>query len=253
MGIVESTGKIALTVHTGSRNFGKQVCDYHQNKAWMQIQQKKTVDKINYIQKLKYDGISGKELAYKITQYTAKFQTDGITKNDAFLTGKDMYEYMYDMVIAQTYASWNRKTIITNILKLFNEYEYKNIEYIESVHNYIDMDDFVIRKGSIRSYTGEKMIIPFNSHDGILICEGKSNEEWNNSAPHGAGRLLSRSEANRTLTDDDVKNAMVGVFASETPTDESPLCYKSADFIENAIKPTAEVINRIKPIINFKA
>ena len=118
---------------------------------------------------------------------------------------------------------------------------------------FIDFRDFIIRKGAIRSYKGEKMLIPFNPRDGILICEGKSNPAWNYSSPHGCGRIMSRSQANKVLTDEQVNNAMEGVFASNKPKDESPLAYKSAALIESCIGETVTILNRIKPIMNMKA
>lgn len=248
--------KLCITIHTGSRNFGKQVCEYHQNKAWDIVQFKKCEAKEHYIATLKESmangDITGKQMGELIKEYDAENQVQGISKSDAFLEGEDMYEYLYDMVVAQTYASWNRKMINRKIMGLF-EGTAVTVNTIESVHNFIDFKDFFIRKGAIRSYVDEQMIIPFNSRDGILICEGKSNKLFNYSAPHGAGRLMARGEANRTLADEDVKAAMEGVFATQTPKDESPLCYKPAAFIEEAIAPTATIIDRLKPIINFKA
>jgi RNA-splicing ligase RtcB len=256
VGQSEKTGKMAITVHTGSRNFGKQVCDYHQNKAWAIIEDTKKNKKKEYVDGLVADMEDGElspaDMPMAIREFDRVHQVSGITKVDAFLEGADMYEYLFDMVIAQTYASWNRKVIMEKIIALFEQPDIV-VDKIESIHNFIDFNDFVVRKGAIRSYKGEDMIIPFNSRDGILICRGKSNADWNCSAPHGAGRVKARGVASREISKELAAEVMSGVFATETPADESPLCYKKAEFIEGAIAPTADIIDRIKPIINFKA
>lgn len=252
LGIVESTEKLAITVHTGSRNLGKLVCDFHQDKAHQILELDRSFRKHNYIDQLKQSGVSGEELGRKIKEYDKDNPIKNISKHEAFLYGLNVYDYLFDMVVAQTYAKWNRKEIILNILEILG-LGIDDVETVESVHNFIDFEDFTIRKGAIRSYNCEKMVIPFNSRDGILICEGKSNKEWNYSAPHGSGRTKSRKKAKQEISKELASEVMSGVFATETPQDESPLCYKDASFIEDAIGPTATIINRIKPLINFKA
>ena len=198
-----------ITIHSGSRNFGNQVCRYH-----------------------------------------AK-----IAKNseDCYLQDKEMFDYLIDMVIAQYYAKINRETILKIIKDLLNiEIE----DTFSSVHNFIDFEDFIIRKGAIRSYEGEKMIIPFNMRDGILICEGKSNEDWNFSAPHGAGRVLSRMQAKKQIDMKDFIDSMKGIYSSsvcKNTLDESPMAYKNTKDIEKLIEPTVKVVDRLKPILNIKA
>ena len=249
-----SDGKLWITIHCGSRNFGKQVCDFHQNKAWENILDAKVNGKQEYIQSLKDKIVEGSflrsDLEEAITEYDRTFDFNGITKQNAYLMGTDMYEYLFDMVVAQTYADWNRK-IIQYAINIFVYAEV--LETINTTHNYINFKDFIIRKGAIDAYSGDKVIIPFNPVDGILICEGKSNPDWNYSAPHGAGRIMSRTQANKEITPERAKEVMQGVYASETPVDESPLCYKDASMIETAIDPTATIIDRLKPILNFKA
>ena len=127
------------------------------------------------------------------------------------------------------------------------------IDIIETIHNFIDPKDNIIRKGAIRSYIGERMIIPFNPVVGLLICEGKSNPEWNYSAPHGAGRIMSRSEAKKNITDVMAKESMEGVFSTLIPVDENPLVYKDPIIIEKCIEPTATILDRVIPIHNMKA
>lgn len=165
------------------------------------------------------------------------------------------------MKFASWYANLNRISIFKSILESINDKELitKNnlgkIQTIETVHNYIDFKDNIIRKGAIRSYVNELMIIPFNMRDGILICEGKSNPDWNYSAPHGAGRVFSRSKAKELLSLDLFKEEMKDIFSTsvnKNTLDESPMAYKDSKIIEKAIEPTAKIIDRIKPIHNMK-
>lgn len=174
-------------------------------------------------------------------------------KNElSYLTGNDMFEYLIDLIIAQTYAFVNRMVMMKKILNALNINPVG--EPITSIHNYISTRDFIIRKGAISSYANEKMIIPFNMEDGILICKGKSNAEWNYSAPHGAGRIGSRRWANENLSNTDAQERMKekGIYFSKLPTDELKGAYKDPKIIEDSIEPTAEIIDRIKPIIACK-
>jgi RNA-splicing ligase RtcB len=123
------------------------------------------------------------------------------------------------------------------------------------VHNFIDFRDFIVRKGAIRSYTGEEMIIPFNMHDGLLFCKGKSNSEWNYSAPHGAGRVYSRAKAKQIIDVEKFKDSMKDIYSTSVgfnTLDEAPEAYKNSKMIEEAIEPTAEIIMRVKPVMNMK-
>jgi len=167
------------------------------------------------------------------------------------LEGDNMFGYLRDMLFAQCYAEVNRGYMVNTICDLL---DLEKQEDISSVHNFIDFNDFIIRKGAIRSYSDEKMIIPFNMEDGILICMGKSNPDWNFSAPHGAGRLGSRRWAKETLNLDDAKHRMEknNIFFSTLPKDELKGAYKDPSIIESAIEPTAIIIDRLKPIIAMK-
>ena len=244
-----------ITVHTGSRNFGKVVCEYHQT-----IAEKRFKEKQLGPLKAEIDNITKtaekKDIEMLIKQARAKYgiNFDGNFKGLEYLEGADAMAYFIDMIFAQMYAKVNRAEIMNIILKhsLLNKYSHM---VIETVHNFIDFNDFIIRKGAIRSYIGEPMIIPFNMRDGILVCEGKSNIEWNCSAPHGAGRLMSRSKAKKEIAFEDFKNSMVGIYSTsvvESTLDESPFAYKDSNMIENAIIDTATIIDRIKPILNIK-
>ena len=162
-----------------------------------------------------------------------------------------MFDYLIDMLIAQYYAKINRETILKIVKDLLNIED-----TFSSVHNFIDFEDFIIRKGAIRSYNGEKMIIPFNMRDGILVCKGKSNEDWNFSAPHGAGRVLSRAQARNQLDMKEFADSMKGIYSScvcKNTLDESPMAYKNPQKIEKLIEPTVKVIDRLKPVLNIKS
>ena len=165
-----------------------------------------------------------------------------------YLEKEAMFDYCIDMVIAQYYAKVNRETILKIISKKLNILVENSFQ---SVHNFIDFEDFIIRKGAIRSYKNEKMIIPFNMRDGILIYEGKSNEDWNCSAPHGAGRVLSRTDAKNMIDMNDFIDSMKGIYSSSIckhTLDEAPQAYKDSKRIEELIEPTANIIDRLKPV-----
>ena len=156
------------------------------------------------------------------------------------------------MIFSQVYAEVNRKHILKIVYDILG---LQPVDSIESVHNYIDFRDFIIRKGAIRSYEGERFILPFNMRDGILICTGRSAPDWNFSAPHGAGRLMGRSHAKKTLSLEEFKTQMQGIYSTSVgpgTLDESPMAYKDSRVIEEAIGPTAAVIGRIKPVLSMK-
>lgn len=249
-----NNGDIWITIHCGSRNFGKELCDFHQNKAKKLIADKRNFnlkDKIEEIRKISVPT----EIEANIKQAKKDLGLDFTDINIngmEFLEGQDAMNYFLDMVFTQVYAKFNRQRISENILKVLGS-DVK--ETIECTHNYINFDDMIIRKGSISSYVGEKMIIPFNMADGLLICEGKSNADWNFSAPHGAGRLMSRGDASRKVDLEKFKFRMKGVVSTsvcKSTLDESPQAYKDPKMIEAAIAPTCTIIDRVKPILNLK-
>jgi len=192
-----------------------------------------------------------RQFGLKICNYWQKKAGKGSL---AYLTGDDMFGYLSDMVVAQTYAQENRHLMVHAILDSCN-IGWENVkQVIHTNHNFIDFSDFIIRKGAIRSYVGELMIIPFNMEDGILICSGRSNPEWNYSAPHGAGRVGSRKWAKQNLDLEGTKHRMEkkGIYFSTLPKDELKGAYKDPEIIEKAIEPTAMIVDRIKPIIAMK-
>jgi RNA-splicing ligase RtcB len=184
-----------------------------------------------------------KELKYK--------HNKGISKE--YLRGDLMKSYLIDMAVAQMYAKINRQTMLNNMCKILG---FGIVETIESVHNYISPTDLMIRKGAISAHTNELCIIPFNMKDGLLVCKGKGNNDWNNSAPHGAGRVFSRSAAKANISMKDYRASMREVYSSSinlSTLDEAPQAYKSPKLIELLIAPTVKILHRIKPVLNIKA
>ena len=192
-----------------------------------------------------------RQFGLKICQYWQRKAGKGAL---AYLTGDDMFGYLSDMVFTQLYAELNRIAMAHHVLSAVGMNITNVEEQIQTNHNFIDFSDFIIRKGAIRSYKNEKMIIPFNMEDGILICMGKSNPEWNFSAPHGAGRVGSRKWAKQNLNVDEARHRMEqnNIYCSALPKDELKGAYKDSKIIEAAIEPTAEIIDRLKPVIAMK-
>lgn len=206
-----------LIIHSGSRNFGKKLAIHFQ------------------------------KLAIEQNCYR-----EGELKNLSFLTGKNADNYLYCAKVCNEYAQLNRLVIAYEILTNMG---WKSEEDFETIHNYIGQDN-IIRKGAISCYEGEKVLIPLNMADGSLICVGKGNTDWNNSAPHGAGRTLSRTQAKDQLTMKEYKKQMKNIFSScvsISTLDEAPMAYKNSAKIIQAIEPTAEIIDHLKPLYNFKA
>ena len=173
-----------------------------------------------------------------------------------YLSGALLSDYLTDMVIAQAYAKYNRKIIMDKIADIYRKMcKGKVTDVISSVHNYLDFTDMIIRKGAIRSYEGEQMVIPFNMRDGLAICEGKSNADWNCSAPHGAGRLMSRNKAKENISLEAFQEAMSGIYTTSVcpnTVDESPMAYKDTQKIISQIEPTCRTLYFMKPVINIK-
>jgi len=252
----DGEGNYWITIHTGSRNFGKCVCDYWQNIASKVIKHKKK-DLMNEAMLEIRQKYTGMEIKRQIRLKREELGlNDKVSVELQYLEGEHAAGYLFDMVFAQQYAKSNRQCIATTILDILGIIG--NSLYpdaIETVHNFIDFRDFTVRKGAIRAYTGERMIIPFNMRDGILFCEGKSNPEWNYSAPHGAGRLMSRAQAKKNIDLKTFESQMEGIYSTSVESgtlDEAPDAYKDAKVIEKAIEPTAKILFKVKPIMNMK-
>jgi tRNA-splicing ligase RtcB len=245
--INESTSKNKyITIHSGSRSFGRAICMYHQEK----IDSTRRFDYAEYKDRMKQATRKFKnpiDLKAAKDVYINEFNE---SKHAEYLEGSEAYQYYFDMIFAQNIAKLNRRVMLRIILKAFNiDYSEENV--IESIHNYIDFNDMIMRKGAIRSVIDEMCIVY-----GILICKGKSNKDWNLSAPHGAGRLLERHRASAQLKMSDFVASMKGVYSScinESTLDESPAAYKDPDMIKKALEPTADIVEELKPILNIKA
>lgn len=174
-------------------------------------------------------------------------------KELAYCEGELFYDYLHDISIIQKYASANRNSILQTIQ---NTMSFTCTQVFTTMHNYIDLSRMILRKGAVSAEKHEMIIIPMNMRDGSLICLGKGNSDWNYSAPHGAGRVMSRTKAKELISMDQYKQSMQGVYSTsvnENTLDESPFAYKNADEIKRLIEPTCEIIDVIKPIYNFKA
>ena len=177
-------------------------------------------------------------------------------KDLCYLTGGYRDQYLHDMRICQEYASINRKIMADIIVSNLFDEDLNQFSHFETVHNYINFKDNIIRKGAIAAYEGEKVLIPINMRDGSIIGMGKGNPDWNYSAPHGAGRILSRTQAKEQLSLENFKKSMEGIYSTsvnENTLDESPFAYKSIEDIIDTIDDTVEIVDIIKPIYNYKA
>lgn len=250
-GVSELKKEYWFTIHSGSRNFGKCICDYWQNKASKKLRKDRVEDMRREIDVVRQH-YEGDDRYRKIQEVKAKYGIGVKSTGLEWLEGEEAVGYLYDMIFAQYYAFTNRLLMANIILGILGV---EAIESIETIHNYINFQDFIIRKGAITSYISEKMVIPFNMRDGILLCEGKSNAEWNESAPHGAGRMMSRSQAKKNLDLKKYEEQMTGIYSTSVcrdTLDEAPDAYKDAKIIELAIQDTATIIDRIKPIMGMK-
>jgi RNA-splicing ligase RtcB len=235
-----------LVIHSGSRYLGKQVAEHYQNIAIKKLSNSNEKEKI--IKELK---LQGREK--EIQTALKKFKPMVIRKELAYLQNEDFKDYIHDMKIVQEYAKYNRHAIANEILRLM---DLNMIEEFTTIHNYIDTENMILRKGAISAKENEKVIIPINMRDGSIIAFGKGNEDWNYSAPHGAGRLFSRSKAKENITMEEFTESMNGIYSTsvnQSTIDESPMAYKSKEEILENIKDTVDVIEVIKPIYNFKA
>ena len=255
----DTNNNIYLTIHTGSRNLGKQVAEYYQELAYnisrgigdLLEEQQRIIDEY------KAQGRRTEiQEAIKELRRNFRFRSSKIPKELCYLTGEYRQQYLNDMAICQEFAQLNRRLLAESIINNYFGTALDSFEYFETIHNYIDLKNNIIRKGAVSAQKGEKLLIPINMRDGSLICIGKGNPDWNYSAPHGAGRILSRTKALESLSMDEYRSEMNGIFTTcinENTLDESPMAYKSKDEIIECIGPTAEIINQIKPIYNFKA
>lgn len=256
---VDDDGNKYLVIHTGSRNLGTQVARIYQSLA---IDIRSGKDKFfdardNLIAEYKAAGRRN-EIAAELKKLKTEFESKApdVPEDLCYLTGKYRERYLHDMEICQRYAALNRMTIAEIIIKKMWGDRLKDFPYFETVHNYIDLENNIIRKGAVSARDGERLLIPINMRDGSLICRGKGNPDWNFSAPHGAGRLYSRGEAKNRFTVSEFKKQMEGIYTTSVSSDtldECPMTYKSMEDIVDNIGETAEIVRVIKPIYNYKA
>lgn len=218
----DSQGNLYIVIHSGSRHLGFEVANLYQKKS------------------------------FKALNRSVKVDTN-IPQALAYASGELFNDYIFDMKIVQLFAEINRKAMAKEIIEGL---KLVTVEKFTTIHNYIDMESMILRKGAVSAKKGEQLLIPINMRDGSIICIGKGNPEWNFSAPHGAGRIMSRTQAKRMLTLQEYEEIMEGVYTTSVnkdTLDECPLAYKSMDEIIENINDTVEIVDIIKPLYNFKA
>ena len=245
------TGEFYIVVHSGSRHLGNEVAEYYQQEGYNSLCGNARFQLEEVIARLKAEG-RHKEI--QSTMKELKKQTVIPVPDDlAYVEGALFDDYINDMKIIAQFAVLNRKAMMDVILAHMH---LTAVEDFTTIHNYIDTDNMILRKGAVSAKADEKLLIPINMRDGSLICIGKGNVEWNCSAPHGAGRIMSRNQAYRELSMEQYTAEMSGIYSTcvlpET-LDESPMAYKPIDEIVEQIGPTAEIVASIKPVYNFKA
>lgn len=247
----DSDGNIYIVIHSGSRHLGLEIANYYQNQGYKALNGNSKEDIQNLIIEYKQQERQ-KEIQKAIKELTKTVKTN-IPKSLAYVTGDLFDDYLHDMKLVQQFALLNRKAMMHEIIKGM---KLDVIEQFTTVHNYIDTTNMILRKGAVSAQKDEKLLIPINMKDGSLICKGKGNSEWNYSAPHGAGRLMSRTKAKNSFTVSEFKKVMKDIYTTSVnkeTLDECPMAYKSIDDIVNNIEDTVEILDIIKPIYNFKA
>jgi tRNA-splicing ligase RtcB (3'-phosphate/5'-hydroxy nucleic acid ligase) len=244
---VDDAGCHYLTIHTGSRYVGSKIAQYYQKVAISKLRQQ---DLTMIIEQLKREGRQN-EIQSAIQSFK---DTNPVIPNDlAYLEGEDFHDYIHDMKLAQAFAKANREEIARAITENMG---FEVDDRFDTVHNYIDTENMILRKGAVSAQSGERLIIPINMRDGSILAVGKGNEDWNYSAPHGAGRVLSRTKAMNSLNMEEFHQTMKGIWTtsvSKETLDEAPMAYKPIHEILEKIDETVEIVGIIKPVYNFKA
>ena len=242
-----------LVIHSGSRHLGVEVCNYYQNLAYETLNGRSKKDKRLLVERFKEEG--RQQEIQKALENLAKNDRVNVPKDLAYLEGDNFKDYLHDMQIAQKFAALNRMMIAQIIMEKMG---WRILDIFQTIHNYIDTNNMILRKGSVEAREGQQLLIPINMRDGSLICVGKGNSDWNYSAPHGAGRIMSRSQAKNVLSVNEFKKTMADnhiytTTADESTIDEAPMAYKSMSSIIQNIYPTVTVQKIIRPVYNFKA
>ena len=247
----DDDGRLYLVVHSGSRHLGLEVAKYYQEQAYRQCNGSDQTSIDALIAQLKAEGRE-KEIQKAIKALKSVKRTN-IPKALCYAEGKLFEDYMHDMRLMQAYAAHNRRALMDELVRGMGLHVE---EQFTTIHNYIDTDAMILRKGAVSARLGQKLLIPINMRDGSLICVGRGNDDWNQSAPHGAGRFMSRSAAKESFTLTQFKAEMEGVYStsvSRNTIDECPMAYKTMGDIVKNIGPTADIVSVIRPIYNFKA
>ncbi len=247
----DEEGQLYVVIHSGSRRLGLEVAKYYQEEGYKVLNQTDQASLDQLIAEMRAAGRQKdiqKELKRRKSQKLTR-----IPRPLAYVAGALFDQYIHDMKLVQHFARLNRQAMLDEIVKGMKLHVE---EQFTTIHNYIDTDAMILRKGAVSAKAGEQLLIPINMRDGSLLCVGKGNEDWNCSAPHGAGRLMSRGEAKQSFTVSEFKKQMEGIYSTSvgrSTLDECPMAYKGmADILDN-IGPTAEVVKVIRPIYNFKA
>ena len=247
----DEEGQLYVVIHSGSRRLGLEVAKYYQEEGYKVLNQTDQASLDRLIAEMRAAGRQKdiqKELKRRKSQKLTR-----IPRPLAYVAGALFDQYIHDMKLVQHFARLNRQAMLDEIVKGMKLHVE---EQFTTIHNYIDTDAMILRKGAVSARAGERLLIPINMRDGSLLCVGKGNEDWNCSAPHGAGRLMSRGEAKQSFTVSEFKKQMEGIYSTSvgrSTLDECPMAYKGmADILDN-IGPTAEVVKVIRPIYNFKA
>ena len=249
-------GTFYLVIHSGSRNLGKQVAEIYQQLAVDLHMGKENyfIQRDEIIRSYKEQGRRGEiQSALKALKNSYEIQELSVPEDICWLYGSFLEDYLHDVEICQRFARRNRELMAEVIL---GRTGMTSSDSFHTIHNYIDTDEMILRKGAIAAHKGEKILIPINMRDGVVLATGKGNPEWNYSAPHGAGRLMSRSKAKETLDMAAYVEAMKGIYTTsvnEQTIDEAPMAYKSLEDIIDVIKESVDVIDIMKPVYNFKA
>lgn len=245
-----------LIIHSGSRNLGKQVAEHYQKLAvYLDRGYGEYFEKREEIIRTYKEQGRRSEIQEALKELQRKFHGSeaSMPEDLCFLSGKHLAEYLHDVEVCQAYARRNREKMAEIILERTG---LAGGEAFHTIHNYIDTEEMILRKGAIAAHDGEKVLIPINMRDGSVLAVGKGNPEWNFSAPHGAGRIMSRTRAKANLSMEEYKETMKGVYTTsinENTLDEAPMAYKSLEDIIGVIRESVDVIDVMKPVYNFKA
>ena len=247
----DDEGHLYVVVHSGSRHLGLEVAKYYQEEGYKVLNHTDDASIAQLIAQMKAEGRQ-KEIQKELKRLKNLKQTS-IPRQLAYVSGDLFQQYLHDMKIVQHFAALNRQAMMDEILKGMKLHAE---EQFTTIHNYIDTDAMILRKGAVSAKAGERLLIPINMRDGSLLCTGKGNDDWNQSAPHGAGRLMSRAAAKSSFTVSEFKKQMDGIYTtsvSKATLDECPMAYKGMEAILSNIGPTAEVEKIIRTVYNFKA